>query len=513
MSSLRSPSRSSRRNVLAGAAGLGLGLAIGAVGGAPGRAHAALVLGPDPVRSYELAWERIDTTVDDNEGGSLAWGMSYILLSLMRMYQATGDTRYLDRFVERADQVWAQTDIRRGVTDFAGRSGWVWRAGGNYTAAGAVVRDTAGTPLFEVRYAGSDGATASVTVSGAGAGLADLELTHPTSNSFTVPGVSFDPASPDFVVTRINEGVYHPWYRWTAKWLDGSPDSTPVESTVPLEQRYYAFAVHTGMVTYPMALFTRVVLAEHLARHRGAAQRYLARIRKAVAYHDAEWHWRQLPDGSTGGDYVWPKGVPVPFDGLIQPFNQTQGLGLTMAELHRVTRIPAMAARVEAMVRAFRSDMEDDGAAWQWRYWPTYSELFRSYTADQELSEYTPWYTSASQYEDVSHAAISVEFMTAAHRSGLGSTDGDLARLVATYRDNVRLDDTRVNTRVDGSTPSTESIAAQTGRWLGLQPWGPDLAPHVRAVYEAMELEPGSGSHLAGVGYLAWALNDGWQRD
>src|SRR5699024_671781 len=174
--------------------------------------------------------------------------------------------------------------------------------------------------------------------------------------------------------------------------------------------------------TYPMALFIRVVLEERLPRYRGAAQRYRAWTRKAVAHHDHEWQWRELADGSTGGDYVWPKGAPVPFDGLVQPFNQTQGLGLTMSEMHRVDRNPALADRVGAMVRSFRSDMEVDGDAWQWRYWPTYSELFRSYTADEQVSEYTPWYTAATQYEDVSHAAISVEFMVAAHRAGLGST-------------------------------------------------------------------------------------------
>ena len=504
----------SRRAVLLGAAGLGAATLTGA--GLP--AHASLTLDPDPVTAYELAWDRVDTSVPHNEAGGLAWGMSYILLSLVRMYQATGDTRYLDRFVERADQVWAQTDVRRGVTDWAGRSGWVWRAGGNYTAAASVITDTAGTPLFEVRYASTYASESTVTVTAASAGGADLVLENPHTGSFPVPGVSFDPSSPDFVVDRINTEIYQPGRRWTAKWLDGDVAAVPAEGTVPAAQRYYAFAVHTGMVTYPMALFARVVLQQQLVRYRGAARRYRLWSEKAVAFHDAEWQWRTLPDGSTGGDYVWPKGAPVPFDGLTQPFNQSHGPGLTMAELCRT--LPGggrdrygYRAKVEAMVRAFGSDMEDRGAAWQWHYWPTYSELGRGYQADEELSEYTPWYGSVTSYEDISHAAISVEFLIAAYRARVAATDEDAAHLAATYRDQVADGEDQVFTRVDGTTPATDSMAAQAGRWLTLQPWWPGMAGHVGSVYEAMELEPGFGSHLAGVGYLAWAANEGWRLD
>src|SRR5699024_6993393 len=264
----------------------------------------------------------------------------------------------------------------------------------------------------------------------------------------------------DFVVTRVNEDVYHPWYRWTAKRLDGPATAVPEDGTLPFQQRYYVFAAHTGMITYPMALFARVVLEEGRARYRGAAQRYLARTRKAVAFHDEEWRFRELPGGGTGGDYVWPQGAPVPFDGLIQPFNQTQALGQTMAELHRIRRAPGMGEKVEAMVRGFRADVQQVGEAWQWHYWPTYSEMHRGLDAEEQLSEYTPWYTPATQDEDISHAAITIEMLAAARGAGLEVTEEDLAHLVRTYHDNVALGPGSVAARVSGGDPAALSMAA-----------------------------------------------------
>ncbi len=507
-----SQTRINRRLLLAGTAGAA---ALAIAGGPAVRAFAVDYDRYDTVDTYEKAWAVTNTSVPNNEAGGLAWGTSYLLLSLMRMYQATGDDLYLDRFVERADEVWAQTDVRRGVTDYAGRSGWVWRAGGNYTAAAAVVTDASGAPLFEVRYAWTFPTDGTVIISNVTDNGFDVTLQHPRAATKTLTQVNLDPTSVDYVVSRVNEDVYHPNVRWTAQDLrgGGTTVSVPVSGETALSQRYYPFAVHTGMVTYPMALFSRLMLQEDRVRYRGAAQRYLNWTRKAVSFHDAEFHFRTLADGTTGGDYIWPTGAPVPFDGLIQPFNQTQGLGKTMSELHRISPDPEYAAKVEAMVTAFRSDVELNGNAWQWRYWPTYSELYNGYSAESGKSLYTPWFGRATQYEDISHAAITIEFMMAAYRAGLGATAGDLSRLGATYTENVAVDPTHVAARVNGGAIASDSVAAQIGRWLPLQPFEPTMADHVHAVYAAIPLNPAASSRMLAVAYLVWARNEGWTSD
>lgn len=462
----------------------------------------------DTVEAYEKAWAAVDTSVPDNEAGGLAWNMSYLLLSLVRMYEATADTRYLDRFVERADAVWRRTDRARGVREHDGRSGPVWRAGGNYTAAAAVVPDAQGRPLFEIRYASSAPTSAAVAVTRAGDGTFDLTLTHPSVPTQVVTGLSLDPSSPDFVVTRINRGVYHPNRRWTAQALAAS--GTPVVGSHRMAQRYYAFAVHTGMVTYPMALFARIVLERGLAPYAAAARRYVALTRAAVAHHDHEVAWRIMPDGSRGAVYVWPTGAPVPFDGLIQPHNQSQGLGMTMSELYRIRRDGRYAELVVGLARSWISTLERSGGAWSWRYWPTYGELFSGY-ADTGRSTYTPWYGPATQVEDISHAAITVEFAAAARGAGLGIDDAVLRELANTYLTNVARDAGSVANRVDGSQVAALSVAAQAGRWLALDAVEPRIADHVRGLYRALHLPPEVSSRLAGVAYLVWAGHDGWR--
>lgn len=56
----------------------------------------------------------------DNEFGVLAWGESYILDSLLDMYEVTGNTTYLEEFIEHADAVIAQGDDNTNRPDYRG---------------------------------------------------------------------------------------------------------------------------------------------------------------------------------------------------------------------------------------------------------------------------------------------------------------------------------------------------------------------------------------------------------
>jgi hypothetical protein len=71
-----------------------------------------------------------------NENGSLAWGTSYLLDAYLHIYEATGDPKYLSKFVALADAVANQTDARRRVTDYKGRARVGWGASGKYSQHG-----------------------------------------------------------------------------------------------------------------------------------------------------------------------------------------------------------------------------------------------------------------------------------------------------------------------------------------------------------------------------------------
>lgn len=86
----------------------------------------------------------------NNEYGAVAWGESFILDSLLNMYQATGHETYLATFVDHADAVIAQGDDQAGRPDYRGLRLSGWGTSGSVTLARTVFSDTLGQPAVEV---------------------------------------------------------------------------------------------------------------------------------------------------------------------------------------------------------------------------------------------------------------------------------------------------------------------------------------------------------------------------
>lgn len=96
------------------------------------------------VNSNELLqmFTRLDTVNNgnwfkdaNNDNAQLAWGESYVMDAYLTMYEATGDTNYLDKFITHGKGVLDQRDISRGVVDYRGLSMPAWR-NSSYTLNG-----------------------------------------------------------------------------------------------------------------------------------------------------------------------------------------------------------------------------------------------------------------------------------------------------------------------------------------------------------------------------------------
>lgn len=61
-----------------------------------------------------------------NEDGTLAWTQSYLLEAYLDMYEATGNIKYIQKFVSQEDEVLSNNDKERGIQDYKGRvrTGW-----------------------------------------------------------------------------------------------------------------------------------------------------------------------------------------------------------------------------------------------------------------------------------------------------------------------------------------------------------------------------------------------------
>lgn len=456
-----------------------------------------------------------DDTVTGDSGG-LGWGASYLLAGFMRMYQAYGDTRYLDRMIESTDAVLSMRDSERGVTDYLGRSLPAWRANHPYTVGTVDLTDAEGRPALQVRAGRVYSSTTSVTViPGPSPDLFGLDVRHAQSgNRHVYSWLSMDPASPDYAVRRVYD-AYPAVVLATALDLRESPAAAgvPAPGTYQMTSLPAVFAVHTGMITYPIAQFVRTVLhtPKLLARrhYRLKALEYLFAVRAAVAVHDAEYRV-----GETGeGTLIWLKGSPQQWDGSEQPINQTLAWGQTVAELAMITGARTYRDRTIAMSAMFRNQLALDATrdSFSWRYWPTFGNIYNGYaktgSPDTDVSVYNPSLaTPQRQIEDVSHAAISVEFAGAAAKARLGLTEQEMQRLTRTYTRNVATErDGNATTflRVNGTVSTTFDYAGQAPRWLQLSAWDPAVYQHALAVFDAYKPTPDS---LGGV--FGWVLGN-----
>ncbi|GAA4991303.1 hypothetical protein [Actinopolymorpha pittospori] len=459
-----------------------------------------------------------------NEAGGLAWGQSYVLAAFMRMYAAYRDTYYLDRLVHNTDLVLGVRDSARGVTDYTGRSQPAWRAANPYTVGAVRLTDDAGLDVLEVRSAltYADQTTATVRA-GSSVDRFTLEVSNArTGATATFADVTMDPASADYVVRRVYDAYPTPTMV-TARDLRPTPTAAapPRWGAFGLTSQPVIFAVHTGMITYPIATFVATVYAEpRLRRRYGAkAAEYLEAVRAAVAVHDPEWE-----AGEDGlGAFRWPKGMPVPYDGTVQPINQSVALGRTYLELVRATRDSTYRDRAARLARMFAGQIEVDAdQAAIWHYWPTSSQMYTGFAKSgdpaTDVSAYTPAYGSngvgAQQYEDTSHGAIEADFAVLAHRAGVHFQTPDLERLARTYTRNLATTTPEgiatTYVRVDGSgglAPSGQYL--QAPRWMAVAWWDRAVFTHARAIYDGWQVQPSSGSLVLCVAELNWYARRG----
>lgn len=490
-----------RRTLLAGGASA---LALALLGraespfGTPEPLAALDYTSPEAFAVAEQAY--LDLGAEHNEAGLYAWGESYYLLGLLLMFESTGQERYLDTFEDRAWHVLGSTDEARGVSDYSGRSGPVWRAGGNYTAGHGEVSLTDGSPGIQVRWAGSASANATVTVHPGSGDTFDVTLSHPSS-TVQLTGLTLDPDASNYVIDAIQD-AYSPGARWTAvdHSADRGADRSLAEGTVAFEPQFYAFPVHTGMVVYPLARYVRMVRTDPgiSGRRNGVAGRLLSFVMKALRHHEADFHI----DERGYGDFRWPREAPVPFDGTIQPLNQSHALGATFAELSRVVGNPEYRRNVEAMLLSLRGSLQVHDDAYLWPYWPVHSQIYNGYSREEEISSYTPFYGAVRSWEDISHGAITLEFIQVAHDAGIADLSEDRRRFATTFVQRVINEPDSVWYRVNGEVEALPAQAVQSARWLMLADIEPAIHDQVLRVYEAEPLEPSQGSHALGIAYL-----------
>ena len=232
---------------------------------------------------------------------------------------------------------------------------------------------------------------------------------------------------------------------------------------------HVSHSVHTAYFVYAVARFVRFVEQRKVAAFRDKAREYLPLLEQSVAAFDAERNEQGLyvfPPSAAGGpwriyvdqnEYIDATNIP-------QPLNMQAAMGLAFCELQGIPGLGEAErreyrARATRIARYFRSQLRRDRQhnSYVWSYWA--------------------W--KPADVEDVSHAAIDVDFAIATVDAKLGIfTATDLTRFANTLLKVVR--DARSphlpRASVDGRNPPTDD-SADVVYWM-------NLARHDRRVYD-----------------------------
>ena len=455
----------------------------------------------------------------DNRTGQLAWGEAYALEAYLVMYEATGDTAYLDILIDHADAVLAGRDSERGWTDYRGLSLPGWQAAGHYSIGEAVLRDAHGREALYLRVAstGNNHATRAHVAPVAGrAGFFDLRIENPENRyDHTFQGLSMDPADERYAVSALLASTLaDPWGSVRLYAEDRRPE--PARDGTPLAEGSFAFTpppylwpVHQGRITFPLISFARLVYEDPalqaVARYKERADAYIAATRAALEL--LEENWRENDEGE--GWYVIPRGAPVWMDGVEEPHNHSLAVGRSIIQLAAVTGDPKWRDRAERLARTLHGDLRLlPGGGYTWPYWWSKGYAYRGWSPEDGVSLHTPALRPRPTASDVSHAAIDVEFAFLAFQNGIVFTEEDMERFARTVTENMlvlRPEGTPALTQyVDGSgAPSyyDDSVAA---RYLVLADWAPELVEAVERIYAAKGVRAYVGD-LLGVARLNWA--------
>jgi hypothetical protein len=248
----------------------------------------------------------------------------------------------------------------------------------------------------------------------------------------------------------------------------------------------YCYVVHSGMIAFPMVELARLVRdfgLEAEPTYDGQtlgdkASAYVAAARETVALHDDQWN--------AAGYYAFRSDASfLSYPGVDLPLNQSNAMGRLLLALHDVTGETPYLDKAQGLAQRFESQLSTgSNGEYRWNYWGG------SYQAPGE---------------DISHAAINVDFAAMAERYGVVFDAADLEAFARTFMGPVYVDDQTLSDHVGGGAVNGSSYRPQAGRWLRLSALRTSIYTALRDIFD-VDYPPdgiGSGSLLYGWSQLA----------
>lgn len=427
------------------------------------------------------------------DASALAWGESYNLHGLVDLYEAAGDTKYLDELARRCDLALSHRDDARGVADYSGKVRKAWTMAFKYTVAEATLLDDTGKPAVRLRslpYAHNHLTEIEVTRNG---DTFSIRVTNPQwKRDETFSDLRLDPSHRRDVRTVVNAPTMVPSPKagtateYSALVKATSATAVPAAQKLTMTPLPLSYTGYLGIIYHPVLRFAEIVKADpKLASYLPVADRI---IKSADEAYDeaASLCWRDGPNAGEGYYIFCERGGPFPWDNLPEPFNYLGGHVSAELLLHKFTGKNAYLDRVTKMANLLKRRLtyKPDHDLYVWNYW--YEPVTTTgWTKDNSPSDNIPMFSPAANVEDVSHATLDVQLMLNAARAGIVFDDTDLCRVANTFLKNVvRPDGLGFNAKVDGTGNSESLTRTRVWGWLPLASVDPAVYEACRRIYE-----------------------------
>ena len=236
------------------------------------------------------------------------------------------------------------------------------------------------------------------------------------------------------------------------------------------KDKRYAWIAHTGMITYPMARWVYLAKTDDVlgGQYPEQIRRYEQDIVETVSAFDDCWR-----DGPGDGEGYYHS----VYLGKALPLNMQNAFGRTLVALWLATGDETYRRRAEKLARYFKNRITKDGDRYVWAYWPA----------------------DSTRIEDVSHAAINVDFAFVCYRAGIVFDKADMEAFVQTFKGICRGAEGFAG-RIDGT--GEPKYSASVARWLHLAFIAPELR---KAYWEYLQATVGTKpvAEMVGSAYLA----------
>ena len=380
---------------------------------------------------------------DSPDSGKLGWGEAPFLDAYIKLYEATGQDKWLRKITDHADRIFSSVEDHFGD----GHPTWV-------TASYSVVWARA-TPMHNRGTADLEIREGRAWISRGGEDVRDTScvLEFLSASRCRISQMQSRRRVCEFSLPRNRQISAIRPFVFSVKGRAKPGDRFLVETFAarPLE-----YAVHQGQFAYPIARFI-----ERVVRTRGLEKRYDAKARDylraigAIAdKHERDW----IDATSAAGAYRFTPHPWERYPNRILPHNQYLAMARAFLVLAEVSRRKLFRDRAQRMARNFKRHLRLVGRAYEWHYWDWVEEEVDGHSA----------------VEDTSHGNIDIGFAVEACRRGVVFTTADMRRFASALID--RMWNGSLQNPVIGGRVNTRVGDSQVfGGWIDLCQWSPKI--------------------------------------